>query len=134
VLHLLWHVTLVYTVYSEGPATTSHGGIRTHDVKIIKCRSNHSVPRGRLNTLTMSKSFEWYVEGLWYFTWVFLETRFVLFLVGTNRFDLMTLTFVLLIENFSDGYIFCIVCARPLIFHMSVPYDKIFPWVPIGLT
>jgi hypothetical protein len=38
--HLLRHGTLVYTVSSKRPASTSHSGIRTRDARIIKslCR------------------------------------------------------------------------------------------------
>jgi hypothetical protein len=52
--------------------------------------------------------------------------------MGTKIFDLviLTLMFDLLIKNFNLGYNFQMVCTRMLIFHMSVPCDKIFSWVP----
>jgi hypothetical protein len=49
-------------------------------------------------------------------------------------FDLVTLTFDPLIENFNLGYNFQMVCTRMLIFHMSVPCDKIFSYIPNVLT
>ena len=56
--------------------------------------------------------------------------------MGTNRFDLVTLTLVfdLLIKNFNLGHNTFMVSIRALIFHMSVPCDKTFPWVPTDLT
>jgi hypothetical protein len=44
----------------------------------------------------------------------------------TNRFDLETFTLMLnlFFEKFTFGYIFCMVWS--LIFHLSVPSDKIF--------
>jgi hypothetical protein len=50
--------------------------------------------------------------------------------MGTKLFDHMTLTlmFDLHIKNFNLGYNFQMVCTRMLIFHISVPCDKILPW------
>ena len=47
-------------------------------------------------------------------------------------FDRVTLILIfdLLIKNFNLGYNFQMVSTRMLIFHMSVPCDKIFSWVP----
>jgi hypothetical protein len=52
--------------------------------------------------------------------------------MGTKIFDHMTLTLIFdpLIKNFNLGYNFQMVCTRMLMFHMSVPCDKIFSWVP----
>jgi hypothetical protein len=52
--------------------------------------------------------------------------------MGTKLFDLVTLTLMFdpRIKNFNLGYNFQMVCTRKLIFHMSVPCDKIFSWVP----
>ena len=71
-----------------------------------------------MKTLTMPISF----NSIFYdfdtshefFLWQFL-------LVGINRFDLVTLTFMfdLLTENFNLGCIFWMVCTRTLIFYMS---------------
>ena len=36
--------------------------------------------------------------------------------------------------NFNLANNFWTVCARALIFHLSIPYDKTFPWVPLMLT
>jgi hypothetical protein len=56
--------------------------------------------------------------------------------MGTKIFDLVTLivVFYLLIENFNLGYIFWLVDTRALTFHMSVPFDKTFSWVPKNVT
>jgi hypothetical protein len=49
----------------------------------------------------------WMVRlGLWYFTWYFLWQDLS---VDTNRFYLVTLTLMLLIENFNVGCIFSVV-------------------------
>jgi hypothetical protein len=52
--------------------------------------------------------------------------------MGTNRFNLVTLTLVfdLIIKNFNLGYNISMVSTRALIFHMSVHCDKTFPWAP----
>ena len=56
--------------------------------------------------------------------------------MGTKIFVLVTLTLVfdLLIKNFNLGHNTFMVSIRALIFHMSVPCDKAFPWVPKFLT
>jgi hypothetical protein len=56
--------------------------------------------------------------------------------MGMKIFDLVNLNLVfdLPIENFNVDYIFWIVCKRALIFHMSIPSDKAFPWVPTFVT
>jgi hypothetical protein len=58
------------------------------------------------------------------------------FSMGTKLFDHVTLTLMLdlLIKNFNLGYNFQMICTRMLIFHMSVPCDKNFSWVPKFLT
>jgi hypothetical protein len=45
---------------------------------------------------------------------------------GCQKIDLVTLVFDLLIKSFNRGYK---VSTRALIFHMSIPCDKSFPWV-----
>jgi hypothetical protein len=52
--------------------------------------------------------------------------------MGTQIVDFVTLTLMFdsLTTNFNLGYNFQMVCTRMLIFHMSVPCDKIFSWVP----
>jgi hypothetical protein len=83
-----------------------------------------------LKTLTLAITFEWYILGLWYFTWVFLVIKPY---HGYKRFDLVTLTLVFkpLIDNFNLGYNFWMVhvYTRALIFHMSIPCDKTLPWL-----
>ena len=56
--------------------------------------------------------------------------------MSPNRFDLVTSTlmFDLLIKNFNLGYNFQMACTRMLIFNMSIPCGKTFPWVPKDLT
>jgi hypothetical protein len=77
--HLLRHGTSVYTVSSEGPALTSHSGIRTGDARIIRSlrlRSNHCATRAVGKTLTLAISNERLVIGVLYLTsHVFLVTR-----------------------------------------------------------
>ena len=48
--------------------------------------------------------------------------------MGTNRLNLVTLTleFVLLFENFNLANNFWTVSASDFIFHMSIPWDKLF--------
>jgi hypothetical protein len=88
-----------------------------------------------LKTLILTVTFEWYVLGLWYFTWVFLVTRLF---HGYQNFDLviLTLVFDLLIGNFNLDHNFWMVCTctRALIFYMSIPCDKTLQWVPKVLT
>jgi hypothetical protein len=52
--------------------------------------------------------------------------------MGTNSFDLVTITLVLdlLIENFNLGYIFWMVDTMNLTFHINIPCNKNYPWVP----
>ena len=67
------------------------------------------------------------------FTWVFLVIRpFRGFII----FDTVTLTleFDPFFENFNLANNFWTVSTRALIFHMSIPYDQTFPWVPLFLT
>jgi hypothetical protein len=54
-----------------------------------------------------------------------------LFIIG---FELLTLTFDLIIENINIGYIFWLVSTKALTFHMSVSYDKTFLWMPTNMT
>ena len=56
--------------------------------------------------------------------------------MGTIIFDPVTLTFEFnpFFENFNLANNFWIVGARALIFHMSIPCDKTFQWVPLFLT
>jgi hypothetical protein len=81
-----------------------------------------------LKTLTLVISFEWYVLGLWYFSWVFLLKRLF---CGYHRFDIVTLTlmFNLLIENFNHAYIFWVVCTKTLIFHFTLVFVVIKPFI-----
>ena len=56
--------------------------------------------------------------------------------MGTKIFDLVTLTleFDLLLKNFNLGHSFLTRRGRAFIFHMYIPCDKAFPWVPKFLT
>ena len=56
--------------------------------------------------------------------------------MGTKIFDLVTLTleFDLLFKNFNLGHSFLTGKGRAFIFHMYIPCDKAFPWVPKFLT
>jgi hypothetical protein len=76
-----------------------------------------------LKTLTLAITFKWYVRGRSYFK-------------GTKIFDVVNLTLVFgqLIKNFNLGYNIWMVSTRVLIFHMSVPCNMTFPWVPTDLT
>jgi hypothetical protein len=52
--------------------------------------------------------------------------------MGTKRFYLVTWPWclTLLSKTLTLAYNFQVVCTRMLIFHMNVPCDKIFSWVP----
>ena len=70
---------------------------------------------------------------LWYFTWIFPVIRpFCVAMI----FDPVTLALELdlFFENFNLANNFWTVSARALIFHMSIPCDKTFLWVPLFLT
>ena len=69
--------------------------------------------------------FEQWVLELWYFTWIFLLAR--LFRVY-QHFHALTLTLELTFEYFKITLIniIWIMNVRSLIFHMSIPNDKIF--------
>ena len=56
--------------------------------------------------------------------------------MGTIIFYPVTLTleFDLFSENFNFANNFWIVSARALLFHMSIPCNKTFPWVPFFLS
>ena len=85
-------------------------------------------------TLTLLITFEQWALELWYFTGAFLVTR--PFRGYTNIFDPVTLTLELdpFFENFNLANNFWTVSAGSLIFHMSIPCDKTFPWVPLFFT
>ena len=50
--------------------------------------------------------------------------------MGTKIFDLVTLTFDLLLKNFNLGHSFLTRRGKAFILHMYIPCDKTFPWVP----
>ena len=56
--------------------------------------------------------------------------------MDSNIFDSVSLTleFDLLFKNFNLAYNFWTVSARALIFHMIIPCDKTFQWVPLFFT
>jgi hypothetical protein len=86
-----------------------------------------------LKTLTMLKVLIRYVLGLDIShkcsSWQDLSMFF-------NKVYLVTLTLVfdLITENFNLSFIVWMVCTRILIFHMRVPCNKNFLWVPTDLT
>ena len=69
-------------------------------------------------TLRLLITFEQWDLELWCFTWV-------------PTIVTLTLEFDLLFENFNNIWI---VCAKALIFHMSIFSIKTFLWVPTFLT
>ena len=79
-----------------------------------------------LKTLTLLITFEQWVLELWYVTWVFLVIRPIIFYPVT-----LTLEFDPFFENFNLANNFLTMSAKALIFHMSFPCDKTFPWVPL---
>ena len=88
-------------------------------------------------TLTLLITFEQWVLELRYFTWIFPVIRcfcgyhyyFFLFLPVT-----LTLELDPFFENFNLSNNFWTVSVRALIFHMSIPCDKSFLWVPLFFT
>ena len=54
--------------------------------------------------------------------------------MGTKIFDLVTLTFGLLLKNFNLGHSFLTRRGRAFILHMYIRCDKTFPWLPKFLT
>ena len=86
-----------------------------------------------LKTLNLLINFEQWVIELWYFTWVFYETKTP---SGTNNVDLviLTLEFGVLFKNFNLAHNFWRVRARDLIFHMNISCDKIYLLVLNFLT
>ena len=52
--------------------------------------------------------------------------------MDTKIFDLVTLTskFDLLLKNFNLGHSFLTRRGRAFIFHLYIPCDKTFPWIP----
>ena len=86
-----------------------------------------------LKMLTLLIIFEQWVLELWYFTWVFLVIRPF---HGYHYFlpcdlDLEVWPFF---EHFNLANYIWTVSARALIFYMSIPCDKTFPWVPLFST
>ena len=86
-----------------------------------------------LKTLTLLITLKQCVLELWYFTWIFPVIRPFR---GYHYFDPVTLTleFDPFFENLNLAYNFWTVSARVFIFHLSIPCDKTFPWVPFFLT
>ena len=86
-----------------------------------------------LKILTLLITFEQWVLELWYFTWVLLVIRpfpgYHYFL--PRDLDLGDWP---IFWNFNLGYNFWTVKAKALIFHMSIPCDEAFQWVPLFFT
>ena len=106
---------------------------RSGGILFLSCLSfRHSIILSE--TLTLLITFEQWVLALWYFKWVFLVIRpsrgyhyFFTLWPWPRR---MTHFF----DKFNLAYNFWTVSARALIFHMSIPCDKSFPWVPLFFT
>ena len=81
--------------------------------------------------LTLLITFEQRVLELWYFTWVILVTRPFR---GYHDFWPCDLDVNLFFENYNLANNFWTVSASALIFHMTIPCDKPFPWVALFLT
>ena len=84
-----------------------------------------------LKTLSLLISFEQWDLEIWYFTWVFLVIRPF---SGYHYFWPLTLEFDPFFENFNLANIFWTVSDRALIFHMNIPCDMTFPWIPLFFT
>jgi hypothetical protein len=69
------------------------------------------------------------VQVLLYFKITFIKSLWRAYYVPFAVL-LLTLEFDLLIKNFNFGYIFWMVSIRVLTFHINIPYNKIFLWVP----
>jgi hypothetical protein len=79
-----------------------------------------------LKTLTLAISFEWYILGLWYFTWENILTRpFRGYqTIWPSDLDHGCLTYFLKTLTLATSFEWYF--SRTLIFHMSVPCDKTF--------
>ena len=82
-----------------------------------------------LKTLTLLITFELWMLDLWYFTGVFLVIRsfrgyhyFLPCYLGLGEWPFF--------ENVNLSYNLCTMSARAFVFHMSIPCDKTFTWVP----
>ena len=84
-------------------------------------------------TLTLLITVEQWVLELWYFTWVFLVMRLFrwchYFLPFNLDFGVWPIFWKLYL-----AYNCWTVSARALIFHMSIPCDETFLWVPLFFT
>ena len=73
-------------------------------------------------------TFEQWVLELWYFTWILPVIRPF---CGYHYFwhcDLDLEVSPIFFDTFHLAYNFWTVSARAFIFHMSIPFDKTFPW------
>jgi hypothetical protein len=123
VSHLLWHRTSVYMVSSEGPAPTSHCGIRTGDARITRfCASTlATAPQGWVikykilsNHIMTPSTVKLQLESL------FMPPRSKIgFFFPVCHSVLLSYA-----KNFNLAFTF----------HLSVSCDKTFPWVPKKLT
>ena len=84
-------------------------------------------------TLEFDPFFEQWMLELWYFTWIFPVVRLFR---GYYYFLPCDLDHGVwhIFENFNLSYNFLTVSVRVLIFHMSIPCDKTFPWLPLFFT
>ena len=84
-------------------------------------------------TLTLLITFDRWVLEFWYLTWVFLVIRsfreyHYIWPCDLDRGVLLNFWKLQLAYNFWT------VSARALIFHMGIPCDKTFLWIPIVFT
>ena len=90
---------------------------------------SHSV----LLSETLLVTFEQWVLELWYFTWIFPVIRpfhgFHYFLPYDLHLGVWPF-----FENFNLANNFWSVSVTAFIFHMNIPCDKTFPWVPLLFT
>ena len=86
-----------------------------------------------LKTLPLLITFEQWVLEHWYYTWVFLVTRPFCGWHYLWPCDLDLWVWPIF-DNFTPAIYFLTVSARALMFHMSIPCDKTFSWIPLFLT
>ena len=86
-----------------------------------------------LKTLTLLINFEHWVLKHWYCTWVFLVIRPFRGYHYFRTYD-PDLKLWPIFESFNLANNFWTVSARALIFHMNIPCDMTFLWIPVWLT
>ena len=86
-----------------------------------------------LKTFTLLITLKRWELELWYYTWIFLVIRpfrgYYYFLPYNLDLGVWPI-----FENFNPANNFWTVSSRTLIFHMNIPCEQTFPWVPLFLT